>query len=117
MLARLFDFVVLGLFDELGAPRLPSPHMVKVCSNLKSDMESASTEREMARKFGRFELGKENPAEVYDGDYMTLDNKGFVRILNGDPGVFESMATPPRLVTAIHLDKGQSVREMSQSAK
>ena len=69
-------------------------------------------------KFARFEFGEEKPAEVYDrGDYMELDEKGFVRIFSGKLGVLESFATPPRLVNAIHLDKGQSVREISESAK
>jgi hypothetical protein len=67
--------------------------------------------RKMA-KFGRFEFGKEKPAEIYDlGDYMELDDKGFVRIFSGKLSVFQSL-DPPRLVNAIHLDKGQSVREI-----
>jgi hypothetical protein len=69
-------------------------------------------------KFGRFEFGKEKPTEVYDGgDYMQLDGKGFVRIFSGTPVIWELFSTPPRLVNAIHLDRGQSVRQMSQSAK
>jgi len=68
-------------------------------------------------EFGRFEFGKDKPAEVYDGDDMTLDGKGFVRIFDGKLGGLESLATPPRLVNAIHLDKGQSVRKISESAK
>jgi len=64
-------------------------------------------------KFGRFEFGKEKPTEVYEGgDYMELDDKGFVRIFSGTPG-WELFA-PPSLVNAIHLDNGQSVRRLSQ---
>jgi hypothetical protein len=67
-------------------------------------------------KFGRFEFGKEKPAEVYDGgDYMELDGKGFVRIFRGTPGW--DLITPPRLVNVIHLDKGQSVRQISKLAE
>jgi len=69
-------------------------------------------------KWGRFKFGEEEPAEVYDrGDYMELDEKGFVRIFSGKLGFLESLAPPPRLVNAIHLDKGQSVREISESVK
>lgn len=42
--------------------------------------------------------------EWYDGDYMKMD-KQFVQIWkNGDPD---------RMVAAIHLDKGYTVRELS----
>lgn len=62
-------------------------------------------------KFGRFEFGKGQPAEVYEGDYMTTEN-AYVRIWQGDdPGAFATaMFNTPRLLHAIHLDKGQSVR-------
>ena len=61
-------------------------------------------------KFGRYEFGKAEPTEVYEGDYMALET-GFVRIFKGDSSFTDAM-TKPRLVAAIHLDKGQSVREI-----
>ena len=67
------------------------------------------------KKFGRFEFGKEKPTEVYEGDYMTLD-KGFVCIFKVKPDFFSLMGTP-HLLNALHLDKGQSMREMSPSNK
>jgi hypothetical protein len=67
-------------------------------------------------KFGRFEFGKETPTEVYDGgDFMELDGKDFVRIFRGIPG-WELLA-PPQLINAIHLDRSQSVRQISELAK
>jgi hypothetical protein len=67
-------------------------------------------------KFGRFEFGNETPTEVYDdGDFMELDGKGFVRIFRGIPG-WELLA-PPQLINAIRLDRGLSVRQISQRAK
>jgi hypothetical protein len=64
----------------------------------------------MAR-FGRFTFGKEQPIEIYEGDSMKLE-KGYVKILNGDP-TFDLHA----LVAVIHLDKGQSVRQIDSSAQ
>jgi len=67
-------------------------------------------------KFGRFEFGKEKPMEVYEGgDFMELDGEGFVRIFRDSPG-WELLA-PPQLINAIHLDRGQSVRQISQLPK
>jgi hypothetical protein len=61
---------------------------------------------------------KLTPCCLSRGDYMELDEKGFVRIFKGRLGILEPLGTPPpRLVNAIHLDKGQSVREISESAK
>ena len=62
-------------------------------------------------KFGRFEFGKDTPAETYEGDYMTLD-KGYVSILKGVPGW--ELIQPPDLVTVIYLGQGQSVREINK---
>jgi hypothetical protein len=61
-------------------------------------------------KFGRYEFGKAEPTETYEGDYMALE-RGFVRIFEGNPDFVGPIATP-RLVAAIHLDNGQSVREI-----
>lgn len=36
-------------------------------------------------KFGRYEFGKTEPTEVYEGDYMRQD-KGIVSIFRGTPG-------------------------------
>ncbi len=66
-------------------------------------------------KFGRFEFGKNKPAETYEGDYMVLE-RGYVRIFEGQPAVLLPDMNPPRLVTAIYLDKGQSVREIKTEA-
>ena len=66
----------------------------------------------MAR-FGRFTLGKEQPIEIYEGHSMKLE-KGYVKILNGDP-TFDLYAE--QLVAVIHLDKGQSVRQIDSSAQ
>lgn len=66
-------------------------------------------------KFGRFEFGKEKPTEEYSGGFMKLENKAFVCIFDGKPDFFELLS--PRLVHVIHLEKGQSVREMSATAK
>jgi len=66
----------------------------------------------MAR-FGRFTLGEEQPIEIYEGDSMKLE-KGYVKILNGDP-TFDLHVQ--QLVAVIHLDKGQSVRQIDSSAQ
>jgi hypothetical protein len=59
-------------------------------------------------KFGRFEFGKEQPSETYEGDSMELE-RGYVKILRAGPVNFLN----GDLVVAIHLDKGQSVREIA----
>ncbi len=64
-------------------------------------------------KFGRFKFGMSEPTETYEGDYMELDAKGYVRIFRGEPNSLMGVAvTTPRLIHAIHLDKGQSVQEI-----
>lgn len=71
-------------------------------------------------KFGRFEFGKQEPAETYEGDYMELDDKGYVRIFRGKADSFPALtfgAPSSSLVNAIHLDKGQSVREINGGKK
>ena len=66
-------------------------------------------------KFGRFTFGEKEPAETYEGGYMERD-KDFVNIFEGDPpGVLSSFEQPNRLIAAIHLDKGQSVREIKDA--
>jgi hypothetical protein len=64
-------------------------------------------------KFGLFEVGKKDAVQVYEGGYMELDAKGWVRIFDGEPSIWGSSWAPARLVGAIHLDKGQSVRRIS----
>jgi len=63
-------------------------------------------------KFGRYEFGKDEPAEEYAGDFMELD-KGYVQIFKGEHGLL-APDERARLVAAIHLDKGQSVRELCE---
>jgi hypothetical protein len=58
-------------------------------------------------KYGRFGFGKIEPTETYEGDYMALES-GYVRIFQGEPAGMN----PPRLLAAIHVDRGQSVREI-----
>jgi hypothetical protein len=60
-------------------------------------------------KFGRFEFGKEEPTETYEGDRMQLE-KGYVKVMRGEPNLIDLDAE--ELVAVIHLDKGQSVREL-----
>lgn len=59
-------------------------------------------------QFGRFTFGKEQPDEIYEGDFMKLE-KGYVKIFNGD----QAFAILTDLVAVIRLDKGQSVRQIS----
>jgi hypothetical protein len=60
-------------------------------------------------KFGRFEFGKDKPSETYEGDSMTLE-KGYVKIMRG--GLALDDFETGQLIAAIHLDKGQSMREI-----
>jgi hypothetical protein len=60
-------------------------------------------------KFGRFEFGKDQPSEVYVGDRMTVE-RGYVKILKGSPSLID--AQDEHLIAVIHLDKGQSMREI-----
>lgn len=62
--------------------------------------------------FGRFEFGNEKPSETYKGDYMVLE-KGYVKILRGKPADdLQIDFHTERLIAVIHLDKGESVREI-----
>jgi hypothetical protein len=59
-------------------------------------------------KFGLFERDDEQPILTYDGDYMRME-KAFViiyRYTSPDQGSAEQTAN-------IHLDKGQSVKKLS----
>lgn len=58
-------------------------------------------------KFGRFHSGRGEPIETYEGDFMTQD-KEFVKIFKRPTNENETQ----RQVAAIHLDQGQSVREL-----
>jgi hypothetical protein len=62
-------------------------------------------------KFGRFEFGEDKPSETYEGDRMVLD-KGYIKILRG--GLELTDFQTEQLISVIHLDKGQSVREIGQ---
>lgn len=61
-------------------------------------------------KFGRFEFGKPEAVETYEGDRMELD-KGYVKIFRGERSVLHPHDEGD-LVAVVHLDKGQSVREI-----
>jgi hypothetical protein len=64
-------------------------------------------------KFGRFEFKATEPAELFEGDFMEFE-KGYVKIFEGNNGDLVPRIIQPRLVAAIHLDSGQSVREMKE---
>jgi hypothetical protein len=68
-------------------------------------------------KFGRYEFGKMEAAETYEGDFMMMDERGIVRIFVGTQGTFPTIgfsSDMPELVAAIHLDTGQSVRKIAE---
>jgi hypothetical protein len=75
---------------------------------------SNSMRQGMMAKFGRYEFGKDKPAEEYVGDFMELQ-KGYVQIFKGERTAL-SLDEGARLVAAIHLDKGQSIREIREDA-
>jgi hypothetical protein len=60
-------------------------------------------------KFGRFEFGKDKPSETYEGDHMMLE-KGYVKIIRGGLELIDFETE--HLIAVIHLDKGQSMREI-----
>ena len=62
-------------------------------------------------KFGRFEFGKDKPSETYEGDRMVLE-KGYTKIFRGGLELIDLQTE--QLISVIHLDKGQSVREIGQ---
>jgi hypothetical protein len=64
-------------------------------------------------KFGRFEFGKEEPCEIYEGDHLKLE-KGHVKVING-PSLLDEEAD--HVVAVIHLDRGQSVRKIDKKRK
>lgn len=63
-------------------------------------------------KFGRFGFGKKEPSETYEGDRITLEN-GYVKIIRGGPSLID-LGTE-QIIAVIHLDKGQSVREIGKN--
>ena len=65
-------------------------------------------------KFGRYEFGKMEPTEVYEGDYMRQD-KSIVPVFRGTPG-WESFQHPA-LASVIRLGAGQSVREINEGTR
>jgi hypothetical protein len=82
-------------------------------ANISHNADRLCSNKFMA-KFGRFEFKATEPAETYEGDYMELDSTGHVRIFRGEPrGTFMSeFSKEPRLLFAIQLDQGQSMREI-----
>ncbi len=60
-------------------------------------------------KFARYELGKTQPLEIYEGDFMQCDG-AYVKIFAGDETVSEF--SPPRLLCAIRLSGGQRIAEI-----
>jgi hypothetical protein len=60
-------------------------------------------------KFGRFEFGEDSPSETYEGDRMKLE-KGYVKIIRGGQTLIDFETE--HLIAVIHLDKGQSMREI-----
>jgi hypothetical protein len=64
----------------------------------------------MAR-YGHFQFNTKQPVATCEGDFMKLDDKGYVCIFRGDPGVFD-ICNPSRLTAVFYLEKGQSVREV-----
>jgi hypothetical protein len=62
-------------------------------------------------KFARYELGKPEPREIFEGDFMRCD--GFYgKIFAGDEGDGEFNAVPPHLLCAIRLSGGQRIAEI-----
>jgi hypothetical protein len=66
-------------------------------------------------KFGRFELGKQQPIETFDGDFMDLE-RGHVKIMRGSPGVFLDVPCA-ETIAVIDLASGQSVKEIKNTQK
>ncbi len=58
-------------------------------------------------RFGRFEFGKTEPAEIYEGDSIRQE-RGYVMVYKGGRNLTEVA----RLVGTIHLGKDQSEREI-----
>jgi len=58
-------------------------------------------------KFGRFAFGQARAQERYEGDFMIQEGQ-YVKIFKRPASAHET----ERLVVAISLDKGQSVREL-----
>jgi hypothetical protein len=70
-------------------------------------------EKPRTKKFGRFEFKAKEPAEIYEGDRMELEH-GYVKILNGQDGILGFAEDSGSVVAVVHLDKGQSVREITE---
>ena len=61
-------------------------------------------------KFARYELGKTQPLEIYEGNFMQCDGF-YVKIFAGEePSEFDPL--PPRLLCAIRLPGGQRIAEI-----
>lgn len=66
-------------------------------------------DRGFNRKIRAFEFGEDEPKETYEDGHMKLE-KGYVKILRAEPSIFDSQTED--LVAVIHLDRGQSMREI-----
>ena len=64
-------------------------------------------------EFGRFEFGKEEPCEIYEGDCLKLE-KGYVKVIRGADLLDEEA---DHVVAVIHLDRGQSMRKINKKRK
>jgi hypothetical protein len=63
-------------------------------------------------KFARYELGKTEPLEIYEGDFMQCEG-AYVKIFAGDEVISEGQSlNPPHLLCAIRLSGGQRIAEM-----
>jgi hypothetical protein len=65
-------------------------------------------------KFARYDLGKPDPLETYEGDFMECDG-GYVKIFQGQPVPNDWQGDPPHLLCAIRLSGGQRVAEIKDA--
>jgi hypothetical protein len=63
-------------------------------------------------KFARYELGKTDPLEIYEGGFMQCDG-AYVKIFAGEESTGDAqLLNPPRLLRAIRLSGSQSIAEI-----
>jgi hypothetical protein len=60
-------------------------------------------------RFGFFTVVGARPAQEFEGDYLAMD-KQFVQIYKVDP----TGRTADKMVAAVHLDKGQFIKEIDK---
>ena len=58
-------------------------------------------------KFGRFSAGKKDPVETYEGDFLEHVSDDCIRVMR-DGGEM-----PDAVHAVIHLQKGESVKELT----